>query len=339
MKYDSYGQVVSGFHELYVGLRLADNEWHTINLIHNEEKHKVTIKIDGLKQEEYKAMRTIPQNDVEFSLEYVHTGGMKFVGTTSVKESLSQRGIDGCFRKATYNGKSVIEGAHVTLINANNSVCPLQSFFNLVDFPFKQSYVSYNYTGSQMVVSFNFKTRQVNQVLFETGHNALPDVQIKLDKAGKVLLQFGKSSLPSEVSGAHDGYWHSVKFLWSSVPPYKMILQVDQNTVSKDMTNGFPSIDFIEKIHFGKEFQGCMSDIVVSGRKLVHSDFDKYGPSAQWKPTFGNCVQFDLCVPNPCLHGGKCKEVYDVKGLSRGSFECNCSNTGYAGSVCNKRKL
>ena len=338
LKYDSYGEVTSGFHELFIGQRLADNQWHNIDLIHNTEKHKVTIKVDNLKETEYDVSRTIPQRDVAFSLEYVHTGGMKFVGKTSTKESLAQKGIDGCFRKTKYNGKSVIDGAHVTLINAKNTVCPLQSFFNLVDFPFKQSFLSYNYTGSNMAVSFAFKTRQVNQIVFETGHNILPDIKIRINQAGRVFAQFGNSNLSSEVSGANDGYWHRTNFLWSSLPPYKMALTVDGKTASMGMKNGFPSVDFVEKIFFGKEFQGCLADLVVSGKKLVPSDFDKYGPSAKWEPTFGNCAQVEFCVPNPCLHGGKCKEISSTKELSHGSFECDCSNTGYHGSVCNKRK-
>ena len=339
LKYDSYGKVTSGFHELYVGQRLADNEWHNIVLIHNEEKHKVTIKVDNLKEVEFNTMRTIPQRNVELSIEYVHTGGMKFIDQVSSKESAAQRGIDGCFRNTSYNGKSVLDGAHVTLINAKNEACPLQSFFNLVDFPRKGSYVSYNYTGSKMTASFAFKTKQPNQVLFETEEASLPLIAIKIDKDGRVFTSSKGANLSSEVSRTHDGYWHNVAFSWSSNPPYKMILTVDGKASSMDMKSGFPSIDFVAKFFFGREFQGCMTNIVVSEKKLVSLDFDLYGPSAKWKPTFGKCAQTEFCIPNPCLHGGKCKEIFASKDFARGSFECNCTKTGYSGNVCSKREL
>lgn len=329
--YDSYGEVASGFHEMFVGQRLANNEWHVVDLIHNEEKHKVTIKISNLNETEYETSRKIQQYDVKFSVEHVHTGGMKFIELTSPKESLAKKGIDGCFRNAVYNGKSVIDGAHVTLINAKRAACPLQAFFTLTDFAFRTSFLSYNFTGSQVKVSFVFKTRQVDQVLFDARSSVIPKINIAINKVGRVFGQFGDKNLSSEVSGTHDGYWHSVEFSWSSVP--RLMLKVDGKTASMETGIRFPSVDSVEKFFFGKEFQGCMADFVVNGKKLVPSDFDKYG--SKWEPTFGNCAQNEFCVPNPCLHGGKCKEL-PGKDVLQDTFQCNCTNTGYSGSVCNK---
>ena len=332
--YDSYGEVTSGFHELFVGQRLANNEWNVVDLMHNEEKHKVTIKVLNLNETEYEASRSIP-HAVKFSVGSVHTGGMNFIQLTSPKESLAKKSIDGCFRNAVYNGKNVIDGALVTLVNAKRTACPLQAFFTLTDFPFRKSFVSYNFTGSQVKVSFAFKTKQGDQVLFNARSSVIPKIHIAIDKVGRVLGQLGDKNLSSVVSGTHDGYWHSVEFSWSSIP--RLMLKVDGKTASMDTTNRFPSVVSVEKFFFGEEFQGCMTDFVVSGRKLIPSDFDKYGPSAMWEPTFGSCAQNEFCVPNPCLHGGKCMEL-PGKGVLQDTFQCNCTNTGYSGSVCNKRK-
>ena len=337
--YDSYEEIASGFHELFVGQNLADSEWHNVVLIHNEKEEKISIKVDNLKDVEFEATRTLAPKSVKLSIEYVQTGGMKFVEGVSSMESLSQRGISGCFRKTTYNGKSVIQGSQVTLVNAKSGACQLKSFSNLIDFPLRNSYVSYNYTNGPMLVSFSFKTSQHSQLLFETESKALPDLKLRIAEDGRLVSASGKTRLYSLVGGTQDGYWHDVEFSWSSTPPFKMMLKVDGNASSMDMPKGFPSTAAVEKIFFGKDFQGCMRSIEVSGKQLASLDFDLHGPSAKWKPTFGMCAQIEFCTPNPCLNGGKCKEVYGLKDYPRGTFECDCTNTGYSGSVCNKRKF
>lgn len=337
MKYDSYGEAVSGFHELFVGQMLGDSEWHNVVLTHNEEKHRISIKVDNLKEVEFEAYRTIPQRDVKLSLEYVHTGGMKFIERISHKESLAGKGISGCIRNTTYNGRSVIDGDHVTLIDAKNEACPLKSFTNLIDFPVNSSYLSYNYTGKQLLLSFAFRTNVRNQLLFETGSGSLHDLKIRTDTNGRVMAQSGNTNLSSEVTGTHSGIWHDVELSWSSSSPFTMVLKVDGKVSSMVMKQGFPSIVAVEKFFFGKEFQGCMANIEVNGKTISQVQFDKYGPSAKWEPTFGSCAQTEFCIPNPCLNGGKCKGVYGLKEFPRGTYECDCANTGYNGSACNKR--
>ena len=40
--------------------------------------------------------------------------------------------------------------------------------------------------------------------------------------------------------------------------------------------------------------------------------------------------EINLCKPNPCAHGGKCIVVSDKR------FNCDCSNTGYNGHLCQR---
>lgn len=43
------------------------------------------------------------------------------------------------------------------------------------------------------------------------------------------------------------------------------------------------------------------------------------------------CKMIDRCHPNPCEHGGVCRQDHD-------DFNCDCSKTGYAGAVCRVAK-
>lgn len=42
---------------------------------------------------------------------------------------------------------------------------------------------------------------------------------------------------------------------------------------------------------------------------------------------FNACQMIDRCHPNPCEHGGVCRQ-------DNLDFNCDCSNTGYHGAVC-----
>lgn len=41
---------------------------------------------------------------------------------------------------------------------------------------------------------------------------------------------------------------------------------------------------------------------------------------------------FNRCNPNPCEHGGICKQNWE-------EFKCDCDKTGYHGAVCHIRKF
>eukprot|EP00795_Rhopilema_esculentum_P014487 gene14487-5549_t len=331
--YDSYGEVSSGFHELFVGQGLADNEWHNVVLIHNEEKQKVYISIDNLKESEYNATRTLAPGTAKFTIEYIHIGGMKFHDTISVKESLTRRGLKACFTNSSINDRSVLDGDHVTLVKAVRGSCPFVRHFNSVDFPMNGSYVSYNFTSSEMSVEFSFRTILTNQKLFYTSQkSALSQfIDVDIDAEGKVTMTYGNFALKSSSLGLNDGFWHEVKLSFSS--SLMLELTVDRQVAS---VRAKQALKIKDKVFFGPNYAGCMKNIMVNGKKLVISDFDKYEAKSvanlkgSLRPTFGRCSLNELCVPNPCLHGGKCQQKTEVL------FSCNCANTGYSGSVCNK---
>ena len=74
-------------------------------------------------------------------------------------------------------------------------------------------------------------------------------------------------------------------------------------------------------------FIGCMRRIVIDGQ---------YKPPTSWKMgeeimdedvIIDSCGMTDRCNPNPCEHGGVCKQNHK-------DFFCECEDTGYTGAVC-----
>ena len=74
-------------------------------------------------------------------------------------------------------------------------------------------------------------------------------------------------------------------------------------------------------------FIGCMRRIVIDGQ---------YKPPTSWKMgeeimdedvIIDSCGMTDRCNPNPCEHGGVCKQ-------NSKDFFCECEDTGYTGAVC-----
>ena len=299
----------------------------------SKEKHRVYLLLDEHRETKVEATRTMPPGSSELSIEYVHTGGMKYSGRLSKIESLSQKGIQGCFRKTFVNGKSVITGSSVTLIkDAREENCNLKPYFNSIDFPINSSYVSYNFTGEDLMLSFGIKANLPNQPLISyVSQDKSTLVSMNIEKDGRVSATAGGRTVFSDSVTVHDSHFHEFTLSMSSVAPFKMELTVDKHKSSVNLPRS--ALVKGKRIYFGKGFIGCMMNIMVGSSKLLKTDFDKYGPSNKMKPLFGSCSLRELCVPNPCLHGGKCTQIVN-------SFKCDCTTAaGYKGSVCNKRKF
>eukprot|EP00794_Sanderia_malayensis_P003730 gene3730-4252_t len=319
---DSYGVWTSGYHEMYVGGNFAEDHWHRIVLVHNEMARKVYIRIDKHKESEYITARTIPPYSADFGIEYVHLGGMKGLSMLSERESKSRRGLKACFRNSTINGKSLIEGKDVTLIDAKKSQC-LAAYNSPIDFPVKESYFSYMYDQPSMNLQFGFKTNFANQPLIS--YDGV--FTVKLDISGKVILEFHTGDKTAVASGLHNGFWHWVKITIPDVQKSAK-LEVNGQTSSISLSAALRSG---QRLQFGKDFAGCLKNLIVNSKKIASADlemFPKNLPSNQI-PVFGVCSLAENCVPNPCMHGGKCQQ-----GI--GSFKCDCTNTGYQGAVCSQ---
>ncbi|VEN56019.1 unnamed protein product, partial [Callosobruchus maculatus] len=74
-------------------------------------------------------------------------------------------------------------------------------------------------------------------------------------------------------------------------------------------------------------FIGCMRTIKIDGNSKLPSDWSTQEYCCADDVLFDACHMTDRCNPNPCQHGGVCKQ-------NSMEFMCDCRGTGYGGAVC-----
>lgn len=74
-------------------------------------------------------------------------------------------------------------------------------------------------------------------------------------------------------------------------------------------------------------FVGCMRTISIDGNFKLPTDWTNEEFCCKEQVVFDACRMTDRCNPNPCQHGGICKQ-------NSMEFMCQCKGTGYAGAVC-----
>lgn len=74
-------------------------------------------------------------------------------------------------------------------------------------------------------------------------------------------------------------------------------------------------------------FIGCMRTIGIDGNYKLPIDWKHDEYCCPEEVVFDACRMTDRCNPNPCQHGGTCKQ-------NSLEFMCECRGTGYGGAVC-----
>lgn len=74
-------------------------------------------------------------------------------------------------------------------------------------------------------------------------------------------------------------------------------------------------------------FVGCMRTISIDGNFKLPTDWTNEEYCCKEQVVFDACRMTDRCNPNPCQHGGLCKQ-------NSMEFMCECKGTGYAGAIC-----
>lgn len=131
----------------------------------------------------------------------------------------------------------------------------------------------------------------------------------------------------------NDGTWHSVRLI---AKENSLILSVDDRVSATK-----------RKFHFesGREYYlagvpdhrpgliGCMRYVYIEGRyvSLATLTGDKLYRNQPGDIILDACQMIDRCHPNPCEHGGICRQNHL-------EFTCDCSHTGYLGAVCHISK-
>lgn len=184
------------------------------------------------------------------------------------------------------------------------------------------------YMQRQMNCSLDFRTYAMNGLLLYNKFSVEGYVKLFLEK-GKIKIEVqGKDSPVVSISPfdepVNDGHWHQV------------ILVLQMNRIELHL-DGHPSITtrlFVLEtgseyligggVHGMQGFVGCMRYIYIEGHyiNVLSVPPDQYRGNL----VFDACQMVDRCTPNPCEHGGMCKQT-------PAEFSCNCAD-GYTGAVC-----
>ena len=211
--------------------------------------------------------------------------------------------------------------------------CPNDALSVPVTFKNRKSHVRLTgYEGStQMNVSLEFRTFEENGLLIYHRFSSAGFIKLFLEDARiKVIIvasDMPKVELDNFDQTYNDGKWHQVEI---SLGKDKAVLTVDHIPMDTRRrlnvaTGGYYMI--AGGVYGEPGFIGCMRHIMIDGNYKRPTDWNEEEYSSLEDVALGSCHLVDRCTPNPCEHGGICKQNSE-------EFYCECDGTGYAGAVC-----
>ena len=178
---------------------------------------------------------------------------------------------------------------------------------------------------SRKQVSFDFRTLQAKALLLY--HSSETSLKITLDNSRLQVAYQELAIIDSFDMAYNDGKWHSVAL---AIQGSFVNLTVDNEILVRKTTqkdSEFGSQFLIGGNHFEAYypgFIGCLKNIQLLGFPIIQLEMDGIEHSGDILED--RCVIDDKCVPNPCQHGGLCKQ-------NSTAFTCECEN-GYGGPLC-----
>eukprot|EP00795_Rhopilema_esculentum_P014177 gene14177-5183_t len=303
---------VTGYHNMYVGQDLADNQWHTVKVTQNTQD--ITIIIDGRREPRYFGFWRAPPAPTQFSVEEVFIGGLYSYVGVSEERSVAQEGDSMCVRSAYMNGIDLLnQGTRKNV----QSFCDSINYYPIF-FPNKVSHLSYkNYDIKSLRLKFDFRTVIPDQVVANYTNKLTKVLDLTLDRQGRLVLGATVEKTGSHLvmktgkPNLHDGTWHTVElFLSNREPNYDAEFIVDGVKRRSKFLN--PFIFDGGPLHFGFGFTGCMKNLLLNGRAVDYTQMQKVSV------IMGKCNLKDFCTPNPCINGARfnytCTEIHEKAG-------------------------
>ncbi|CAH1134406.1 unnamed protein product [Ceutorhynchus assimilis] len=325
---------------LSVGSLLDDNIWHDVVISRN--KREILFSVD----------RVVVQERIEGDFNRLNLNRDFYIGgVPNLQEGLVVvQNYTGCIENIYLNSTNVIqevkeayeygESYKYEKINTLYN-CPEPQIVP-VTFTNAQSYAKLKgYEGmSSMNASFYFRTYEDNGVMMYHAFSSSGFVAIYLEQ-GKIKVELVTPGNPKVVFDNYqetfnDGRWH---VLVLSIKTNDITFSVDNRPMKtvrllKIMTGSVylfaggisPALGYSNIVFQG--FIGCMKTIRIDGNSKLPTDWikdEEYFHTDHVK--IDSCRMTDRCYPNPCQHGGICKQ-------NAVEFMCDCKGTGYGGAVC-----
>uniref|UniRef100_A0A1B6CD05 Neurexin-4 n=2 Tax=Clastoptera arizonana TaxID=38151 RepID=A0A1B6CD05_9HEMI len=320
---------------LSVGSLLDDNIWHDVVISRNRKD--IMFSVD----------RVVIYNKIKGEFLRMNLNRVFYIGgVPNIQEGLVvNQNFTGCLENLFINSTNMM----YKVIEAYDSHDPwlIQKYEKIntlftcpeppiipVTFLTKKSYAKLRgYEGiSNLNVSFSFRTYEPEGMLLFHEFTSPGYVKLFLS-TGKIKVEIKTGNSPKAILDNYgetfnDGRWHQAMLIIST---NNLILSVDNRPMKTTrvltMTTGAEYLVGGGKIS-DPGFVGCMRMISIDGNFRLPTDW-KEGEDycCKGEVVFDTCQMIDRCNPNPCKHGGVCKQ-------NSLEFICDCANTGYSGAVC-----
>ncbi|XP_037041687.1 neurexin-4 isoform X2 [Bradysia coprophila] len=315
---------------LSVGSLLDDNVWHDVVISRN--RRDIIFSVD----------RVIVKGRLKAEFNRLNLNRALYIGgVPNMQEGMVvQQNYSGCIENLFLNSSNVIRDMKYAYeIGEYFNYQKIHVGFNCPDPPITP--VTFLTRGShaklkgyegvhQMNVSFFFRTYEDRGIMFYHDFTSRGYVKLYLEE-GKIKVEIKTDDNPRAILDNYDeqfndGRWHSLVL---TIAKNSLVLDIDQRPMRTtrllSMTTG--GVYYIAGGKTKDGFVGCMRMISIDGNYRVPSDWKDDEYCCKDEIVFNSCHTIDRCNPNPCKHGGICRQ-------NSLEFFCDCQNTGYAGAVC-----
>jgi len=319
---------------LTLGSLLDDNNFHEVHI--ERERRNIVLSVDRVQIRD-RIRGEFNRLDLDGNL---YIGGAPYV----------QRGLviydnfTGCIENLYLNHTNVIAAFKTPFlykddvqsyeeVGKTSQDCFNDPFTIPITFRTSGSYVKQ--IGFERSRNFNFtlefRTFEQNGLLMYHKFSSVGYVKLYLEHA-RIKVRIASKDMPEvEIDNFDqtfsDGIWHTLDL---SMGPNRAIISVDKVAMetSRKMDISTGSYYYIGGgLYATPGFVGCMRHITIDGQYKLPTDWKKDEISNRDDVIIESCQMHDRCNPNPCEHGGICKQ-------SSEDFYCECEHTGYAGKVC-----
>ncbi|KAJ8950685.1 hypothetical protein NQ318_012765 [Aromia moschata] len=324
---------------LCVGSLLDDNLWHDVVVSRN--RRDILFSVD----------RVVVQDRIKGEFQRLNLNRALYIGgVPNAQEGLVViQNYTGCIENLYLNTTNLIhdvkqaynwgEALKYEKINTFWS-CPEPP---IIPITFKTSHSFAKLKGyegmSSLNSSFAFRTYEDNGLMLYHAFSSNGYVAIYLED-GKLKVELVTPDNPRVVFDNYDetfndGRWHTVVL---TVSTNKLVLSVNYRPMQttrllKIVTGGVyfiaggvsAALGYSNNIFPG--FVGCMRTIRIDGNYKLPTDWTSEEYCCDNEMVLNSCHMMDRCNPNPCQHGGVCKQ-------NAMEFFCICKGTGYGGAVC-----
>lgn len=314
-----------------VGSLLDDYLWHDVSII--RDKREVSFTVD----------RLVIKEKIRGDFSHLDLNREIIIGGLS---NFNQEGLvvkknfTGCMENFFINDTNVFEelpydkGYFYQQYGKLTYSCWYRRTYPV---NFRSSSASIKLPGhmqSRMNSSFDMRTFNEDGTLFYNEFTSDGFVKLFLDK-GKIKIAIQGKEIPKEIliepfeDKLNDGKWHSIMIILDT---NKIELHVDGKP---SVTTRKFSLQTGTEYFFGggniknDGFVGCMRLISISG---IYTQVNRHFAETDSPDDiiFDACQMVDRCNPNPCEHGGTCRQNSE-------DFFCDCTE-GYVGEVCHIAK-